>query len=57
MSDDMKERPTLSSMGEIETMYEGGWSNDIHRIRSSQEVDASGEWWKQDRRGDGSTTR
>jgi len=24
VSDDMKEGPTLSSMGEIETIYEGG---------------------------------
>jgi len=28
MSDDMKEGPTLSSMGEIETIYEGGWDHD-----------------------------
>ncbi len=26
MSDDMKEGPTLSSMGETVTIYEGGWS-------------------------------
>src|SRR5205814_3058800 len=40
VSDDMKEGPTLSSMGEIETIYKGGWDHDLHRIRSSQEVDA-----------------
>jgi len=40
VSDDMKEGPTLSSMGEIETIYEGGWCHDMYRIRSSQEVDA-----------------
>ena len=36
VSDDMKEGPTLSSMGEIETIYAGGWYHDVHRIRSSQ---------------------
>jgi hypothetical protein len=35
VSDDMKEGATLSSMGEIETIYEGGWYHDSHRIRSS----------------------
>jgi hypothetical protein len=40
VSDDMKEGPTLSSMGEIETIYEGGWDHDLHRIRSPQELDA-----------------
>jgi hypothetical protein len=40
VSDDMKEGPTPSSMGEIETIYAGGWFHDVHRIRSSQEVNA-----------------
>jgi hypothetical protein len=37
----MKEGAALSSMGEIETIYEGGCCHDMYRIRSSQEVDAS----------------
>jgi len=40
VSDDMKEGPTLSSIGAKKTIYEGGWYHDAHRIRSSQEVDA-----------------
>jgi transposase len=27
-------------MGEIETIYEGDWDHDLHRIRASQEMDA-----------------
>jgi len=41
VSDDMKEEQSPSNMGMERTIYEGGWDYDVHRIRLSQEVDAS----------------
>jgi hypothetical protein len=43
MSDEIKDGQTLSSMGEIETIYEGGWDHNLNRI---------GKWGQGERLGD-----